>query len=904
MLLLDPTRIHHRRAMAAGPLAPLARSLATELEPLMGREPFVPAEKARMTRLGGRCPTDRMLLDFDPWSPRAHRCPRCGATYVDEEHYRWWIMSYQLWLAERAVHGALLSLVGEDGRPGALADAILRAYADRYLAWPNADNVLGPTRPFFSTYLESIWLLQLCVALDLREAAGCDAALGATVRERLIAPSRELIAGYDEGLSNRQTWNAAALLAASLLLGDRDGAGRAVHGENGIEAHLRHGLLLDGTWYEGENYHLFAHRALWYGVTMAERAGIALDPTFVARFEEGFAAPFASALPDLTFPSRRDSQYAVSLRQWRFAELCELGLARRDDARLTGALAKLYASGLPPADTGRARSTAEAERNGPATPLDRASLGWKSLLHARPELPPLAARAPVSVLLEGQGLAVLRRDAGRVYAALDYGHSGGGHGHPDRLNLLLARGETRWLDDYGTGSYVDPSLHWYRSTLAHNAPLVNGRSQERVHGVLLAHEERGGAGWVEAEAAIAPGVSVRRALVAMPDYLVDIVAWDADDDVVLDLPIQADGELSGASDWHRFDPGGSGGLEDGFRFLTSAEQAIPLTGAATLEARSGVARADAFILPPDDAQLWRALALGPPGTGHRRLHVVRGRGREGEIVTVWSWRRTVASVQRADDRLVVLMRDGSRHEHERTMLGWHVALAAHGGRSSIDLGGRRVDGIAARIAKQAQQERPPELRPCRLHLREPVSFELGEDSWRRSEQSWSEAGRPRATVVLRLGLMHLSVLVEVRKQPLAFAPESKENPLDNEPSEINGDGVQLYLRPVDGAPHGWLLAPSEIGEIRVRPIGTQDLVHILVNYARTDEGYRVQCILPREMLGPQGRFDLDVVVNEKSPERERRRGQLVLSGGRGEFVYLRGDRQPAERLLPFLICNG
>ena len=37
-------------------------------------------------------------------------------------------------------------------------------------------------------------------------------------------------------------------------------------------------------------------------------------------------------------------------------------------------------------------------------------------------------------------------------------------------------GSARWLDDMGTGSYVDPSLHWYRSTLAHNAPLLDGKS--------------------------------------------------------------------------------------------------------------------------------------------------------------------------------------------------------------------------------------------------------------------------------------------------------------------------------------------------------------------------------------------------------------------------------------------
>ena len=56
---------------------------------------------------------------------------------------------------------------------------VLDGYADRYLDYPNRDNVLGPSRPFFSTYLESIWLLQLVLAVDLLESAvalGADAA--------------------------------------------------------------------------------------------------------------------------------------------------------------------------------------------------------------------------------------------------------------------------------------------------------------------------------------------------------------------------------------------------------------------------------------------------------------------------------------------------------------------------------------------------------------------------------------------------------------------------------------------------------------------------------------------------------------------------------------------------------
>jgi hypothetical protein len=117
----------------------------------------------------------------------------------------------------------------------------------------------------------------------------------------------------------------------------------------------------------------------------------------------------------------------VSLRQWRFAELAEVGLVRQPgDDRLIGALATLYDRTIARGDTGRSRSTAEAERNTPAVGLDRSDLGWRSLLFASRALPGLARSRPRSALLAEQGYAVLRRDNGALYAALDYGHSGAG----------------------------------------------------------------------------------------------------------------------------------------------------------------------------------------------------------------------------------------------------------------------------------------------------------------------------------------------------------------------------------------------------------------------------------------------------------------------------------------------
>ena len=916
-VLLQPADLDARRPSARGTLRALADSLAQDLEPLMARELFIPPEKARMTRRGGRCEHDGTMLEFDPWSPRAHRCPKCGSVFDDDTHYRWWIMWYQLWLAERAVHAATLFSLRGDSRHRELAQSVLAGYADRYLDYPNKDNVLGPTRVFFSTYLESIWLLQLVIALDLLEMA--DAAgpsrLGAMVRDRLVEPSAALIAGYDEGLSNRQVWNNAALLAAARVLSGRvDEA--ALHGPSGLVRHMKEGLLSDGTWYEGENYHLFAHRGLWYGVTIAAVAGVQLDSALVARFDEAFATPFVTALPDFTFPSRRDSQYRVSLRQWRFAELAELGLVRRPhDDRLTGALATLYDRTVPRGDPGRSRSTAEAERNTPAVGLDRADLGWRSLLFARPTLPALAPSRPRSALLAAQGYAILRRDAGRLYAALDYGHSGAGHGHPDRLNLVLVHGADRWLDDVGTGSYVDPSLHWYRSTLAHNAPLVDGRSQKRVHGALIAYEDRGDAGWVRAAVdGVAPGVTFERTLVAMPEYVLDELTWRADRDVRVDLPFHADGELDGVGPWVSADPNGGSGLEDGFRFLADTETAAA-EGDVRLRARLGAACADVRCIVGGASTWWRATAFGPPGSGPRRFYFVRGNGSTGSVVSVWDVQGAVESIARQQEGVTVYLRDGSRHDHVGGDRSWRIATVTPRGTATVNLGGTRERApIAAAPTKAA---RAPSVIPRPHSAPGSVSrlvLHLAESNYRRSEEAWVDAGAPRATVSLWAEGRELFIMVDVEKRDLYFAPRIDSNPLDNEHPDTNSDGVQLHLnvpaaRDGGGPPRelSWLLVPELDGN-RVRVSARADsgaAPPLRGSWERTTRGYLVRVAIDLSSLGADiaKSFKLGVAVNEMTPERERRRGQLVMGGRAGDFVYLRGDRLAPDDLLDFRIAD-
>ena len=912
MLLIDSARIEDRRKAVQGSLAPLYQSLAAELAPALDRDIYIPREKALLSRAGGRCERDGANLEFDPFNPKSHRCPSCESVYAGELHERAWNTWYHLWLAERAVHAALLHHFVGAPKQTAFARNVLRRYADVYLDYPNRDNVLGPTRPFFSTYLESMWLLQICVAADLVEEAG-DHAAADIVRERIVEPSCALIAGFNEGNSNRQVWNNVAMLASALLLRDKQRADEIVHAKSGIAAHLTHALLSDGTWFEGDNYHQFAIRGLWYAVAMCEANGIRLPSEATKAFERGVVATFISALPDFTFPSRKDSQYAVSLRQWRFAELAELGFARSRDEQLGAALARCYESGHERHDTGRSRSTADAERNVPSSLLTRSDLGWRALLHALPELPELRPVAARSVHLTGQGLAIFRRP-GDVFVAMDYGQSGAGHGHPDRLNLLLSHGDTRWLDDLGTGSYVDKTLHWYRSSLAHNAPFINGRSQAGADGRLTAYDERGDNGWVEAQ--FTDGhVTLTRSLVVTPLYLIDELQWSAPHDTQVDLPWHAaaqrlDREMRPAT------LDGGGGLEDGFDFARNWSSASmnpdePVYLRADVDNR----HLGMWLQSKGAALLYRAEGPGQPGGKMRPFYMVRMRGTQGRLRSIVAWDK-VGSLECEPDRLR-MRQAGEQHTHIRTPTGWRLEVIGAAGTTTTDLGGRIETKRPAQLApdpkprtriRQASHfhgwwsELPPADRK-RMY-----TVELGEKNYRRTEESWREAGSPSATVAVSAADNQLALFIDVRAANQRFAPADAVNHFDNEHADTMGAGVQVYVTTLKHKGK-WMLVP-EIGSERVQVREIAGSAYPSTPVARWRPhvaGYELHVVYPVKFLPAVdlkafepvacNHVDLTVVVNDAVQGRDRRRGQLVTGDASGEFAYLRGDREDGSHTL-------
>jgi heparinase II/III-like protein len=899
--------IERRKEIEAAPdLAALLRRLTDRARPVLERMPPIPGAKALLTSDGGRCSTDGIRLEFDPWSPSEHRCPHCRQSFRGERHDRAWAHYQHLWLAERAAHLATIAALADHEAAGRRANELLQSYRG-YLDFPNDDNVLGPSRLFFSTYLESIWIGNYLAAATLLRESGRLAEETAEVVSSVAEEAANLIGEFDEGLSNRQTWHNAALASIAVWFEDEELAARAIESTSGIVSHLLHGFGADGMWYEGDNYHLFALRGELLAMRWAGHAGVDLlaDPLLVERLAAALRAPATTALPDFTFPARKDSRFGVSLAQPMYLELWEIGLARLGQSaaqhgELWSWLERLYQSPAPVAETFDSYLH-EAGEPLPTGSRTRADLSWWALLEMTPSLPQGSPPwSPGSAFIEGQGLALLR--SGERYASLECGPSGGGHGHFDRLNLTLHADGEYWLPDFGTGSYVSRDLFWYRSTLAHNAPRLDGRSQPFGDATCDNFEVNGDWSWARGRYG-----ELTRTLVAGTTYLLDVVELSGSADRLLELPIHLGGrvEVKPGGQWERAE------LAD--EFASGVERLVaPSTEPLLLRScGSGETSLSAHLVFQGD--LIRALAPGEPGTTEPvAFYLVRSRGQHLRIVTLLEPGRgeaLVKAVRVSQDGIDVESANGV-DRHVSTVAGWEILTP----RGAVRLGGARRE--AADFKPLVQRDRPLVAEGFALQVIDPPvldgsldgfdsneAIELDhEDQYRRSEEPYPgpEEFSARAYINWNDHGLYLGIEV-VKPEVLARDPGAAPFRLDNEPDEIHADGIQVYFRlPGEESAHGLLIVPSsDGGELITRPVAGMASQEDTVSgsWLPTESGYTLTVAIVPSGWGqfrPGEMMDFDLLVNRMLPGRMRRAGQLVWSGG-GGWVWLRGDRQdPAK----------
>jgi hypothetical protein len=442
------------------------------------------------------------------WS-HAYVCPEHGARLrqkagqnlcpVDGKDYHGWPWDNVVYMQRhddtaRATRdlGLAWKLTGK-AEYAAKARPIFNAYAALYPTLPVHDNnnrVDGRSgaRIMSQTLSEANWLLPLVFGYDLvRESMTAEER--ARFETDVLRNAARVIARYQAGKSNWQSWHNAALLAVGLAVGDRELVTLALDGPGGFKFQTRESITPDGPWYEGAwGYHFYSLAALLETRELAVRAGIALPEA--AALKGLLDAPIRCLFPDGTLPNFGDSGLT---RLSRSARLYDIGYRIFGDRRYLAVI-----------DAG--------ERD-----LD--SLLWGAGKLAAGQAAPLA-----SELLANFGQATLRARDSDHTLAIKFGPPGSGHDHFDKLSFLSFANGAHLAADPGTQAYAAATHRtWDLMTVAHNTVVVDERSQARAAGRLLEWKTEPEASAIRVSAGpVYEGVELERTLVHTAGYTLDV----------------------------------------------------------------------------------------------------------------------------------------------------------------------------------------------------------------------------------------------------------------------------------------------------------------------------------------------------------------------------------------------
>ena len=128
---------------------------------------------------------------------------------------------------------------------------------------------------------------------------------------------------------------------------------------------------------------------------------------------------------------------------------------------------------------------------------------------------------------------------------MDYGPHGGGHGHPDKLNLILfADGDELAGEPQGYRYEDRRHVNWTRPTIAHWSVSVDEHKQAPTTGKLLAFSDAGAIKVIRGTSDKAyAGIGLDRTVVQMPGYVADIYRCWSKGERTYDYPLCFRGKL-------------------------------------------------------------------------------------------------------------------------------------------------------------------------------------------------------------------------------------------------------------------------------------------------------------------------------------------------------------------------
>jgi hypothetical protein len=328
---------------------------------------------------------------------------------------------------------------------------------------------------------ESVWLIPVAWGYALVKDTLSEADRKHIEQDLLVAAAN-VIREHKMSIHNIQCWKNSAVGLAGYAAGNKELVREAIDDPaRGFRVQIEKGVTADGLWYEGSlGYHSYTMSALW---PLAEAARLEGTNLYSEHYSKLWDAPLALAFPNGDPPGFADNGGANVLQ---LAPIYELAYARWKKPEYAHLAARSHRDTL------------------------------FSLLNGSEQIPTGAMIPETSSLLKEAGFAMLR--GGGTAAAMRFGMHGGGHGHPDKLNLVTYGGGANLGLDPGSINYGVP-LHreWYRSTIAHNTVSVDQKLQSSADGKLEKWDLADGSTTLSASAnAVYPGVQMNRTVTVTP----------------------------------------------------------------------------------------------------------------------------------------------------------------------------------------------------------------------------------------------------------------------------------------------------------------------------------------------------------------------------------------------------
>jgi len=349
---------------------------------------------------------------------------------------------------------------------------VLEAYAKIYTKIPfhnkaggnDFDYGTGVGRISAQALDESVWLTKLLQGLALIWN-DIPAIKQQEIADNFLLPAADMIQHvHNLGVQNISNWYNAAVGMTGYLLGNERLIQWALR-ENGrgLAYQLQKGFTIEGNWYENAPaYHFYALKPIILLVETARNNG---DNTFLSSVKKALDGPLQLMMPDMSLPRFNDSR-EVFLPS--FAGYYDYGYTRFKDRAYLPVLNRAV----------------QISGNKTVRPIldENLDVFDMALLYKNP-LPAESQSVSIKSLhLENTGIDILYSGSGKnaiwLASKYDVDAQKGWHVHPDALNFVLyAKGEQISVDP-GCAEYGAP-VHqgWYRTTLAHNALVVNQKSQ-------------------------------------------------------------------------------------------------------------------------------------------------------------------------------------------------------------------------------------------------------------------------------------------------------------------------------------------------------------------------------------------------------------------------------------------